>query len=192
MLISPQLAAECNLQKSSLITNTTRLLVFLRLQNQQQQEHQHQQQHPIVQMPQVLSSACAVFPQNNLLVLLPASVDVFLHGDSERIWDEPTNDASSSSSKIPELKHSPDEAENQLTFNSGMDYIEEYWTDYEFNLFDNIPQSLQNQHEEQKQQPIVPNNNLQVLPSFPITTFKFFLMARTTTPCKYGTQCYWE
>ena len=65
-----------------------------------------------------------MFSQNNLLVLPPAGVDVFLHGDSERLWGEPTNDASSSSSKIPKLKHSPDEAENQLTVSSGVDYVE--------------------------------------------------------------------
>ena len=148
-----------------------------RFQNQQEQ----QQLQPTVQMPQV-SSACAVFSQNNLPVLPPAGVDVFFHGDSERLWDDHSkNDASSSSTMIPKLKHSPDEAENQLTVSGGVDYVEEYWTGSEYNLFDNIPHRLQNQHERQQKQPIIPNNNLQVLP-----------YDQNDYPCKYGRQCYWE
>ena len=65
---------------------------------------QNQQQQPIVQMLQV-SSACAVFPQNNLQVLPPAGADAIFHRDSKRLWnDQWANDASSSSSKIPKLQ----------------------------------------------------------------------------------------
>ena len=65
-----------------------------RLQNQQDQK----QQHPVVQKPQ-FPSAYAVFPKTNLQVLPPVGADVFLHTDSQILWnDQSTNDASSSSS----------------------------------------------------------------------------------------------
>ena len=118
-------------------------------------------------------SAYAVFPKTNLQVLPPVGADVFLHRDSEILWnDQSTNDASRSSSKIPKLKHSPDhEAENQLTVSRGMGYVQVY-APFINNIHDQNHQNRNEQKQPTVEMPqipsanaVYPHNNSQVLAS---------------------------
>ena len=122
----------------------------------------------------------------------PFGADVFLHRDSEILWnDQSTNDASSSSSKIPKLKHSPDhEAENQLTVSRGMGYVQVY-APFINNIHDQNHQNRNEQKQPTVEMPQIPSANA----VYPITTVKFLLrlelmrflcLARTTTPRKCG------
>ena len=110
--------------------------------------------------------------------------------DCKRSRDKSVIDESSSSSKTPRLELNPNKANNQITVGGGMESVQER-INHQYNPYINSHQALQNQPH--RSSPSFKFLNLQMLcfPSFPRTTFKFFIrlelmflsMARTTTWC---------